>query len=218
MLPAPVEAFRREYRAREIGPRYSGGLHLAFTSGVSLLVIAVAVVLVQGPRPLELAVVPATFLFANLVEYLGHRGPMHRLAPWLGLLFERHTRQHHRFYTHDSMSYESARDYKIVLFPPVMLVFFLGAIATPLGLLLWRVASSNAALLYVATAMAYFLTYEWLHFCHHLPEGSLLRRLPGLAALRAHHAAHHDPALMGQANFNITFPICDALFGTRTRP
>ena len=102
----------------------------------------------------------------------------------------------------------------MVLFPPVMLAFFLGIVATPLGLALAVVATRNVALLYVASAMAYFLTYEWLHFCHHLPETSPLARVGFLQALRRHHQAHHDPALMGRYNFNITFPICDALFGT----
>jgi len=37
----------------------------------------------------------------------------------LALLFERHTEQHHRFFTDEAMSYEGRRDYKMVLFPPV---------------------------------------------------------------------------------------------------
>jgi sterol desaturase/sphingolipid hydroxylase (fatty acid hydroxylase superfamily) len=28
------------------------------------------------------------------------------------------------------------------------------------------------------------------------------------------HVIHHHPELMGTRNFNLTFPICDALFGT----
>jgi sterol desaturase/sphingolipid hydroxylase (fatty acid hydroxylase superfamily) len=35
-----------------------------------------------------------------------------------------------------------------------------------------------------------------------------------LRALRRHHRAHHHPSSMTHWNFNITFPICDALFGT----
>jgi fatty acid hydroxylase family protein len=159
--------------------------------------------------------VPLTFLFANLVEYRGHRGPMHRRRRGLSLLFERHAQQHHRYFTHQAMSYEATRDFKMVLFPPVMLLFFLGALALPVGALLFLAASRNVALLYVATAMGYFLTYEWLHFCHHLPADGALARLPLLRRLRAHHRAHHDPALMNAWNFNITFPLADWLFRTR---
>jgi hypothetical protein len=212
-----VAAFRVDYRAREIGPGYSGALHFAFTTTGSLAVIAAALVAVELPTAAELLAVPLTFLFANLVEYRAHRGPMHRRHSPLGVLFERHALQHHRFYTHEAMAFEGPRDLKIVLFPPVMLLLFLGGIALPVGLLLWLAATRNVAALYVATAMAYFLAYEWLHLAYHLPPSSGLDRLPLLARLRAHHQAHHDPALMARWNFNITFPIGDALYGTRRR-
>ena len=217
MLPPAVAAFRQEYRQQHIGPRYSGVLHFAFTSIGSLAVIAAALAQLRAPTLLQLVTVPATFLFANLVEYLGHKGPMHKRRRALAILFERHTQQHHRYYTHEAMSYEGTRDFKMVLFPPVMLVFFLGAVAAPVGALLFLLASRNVALLYVATAMGYFLTYEWLHFCHHLPADSFIARLAPLRHLRAHHQAHHDPALMSSCNFNITFPICDAVLGTLYR-
>jgi hypothetical protein len=213
-VPSAVASFREDYRARHIGPRYSGVGHLLFTSLGSLSVIALAVAGLRSPRPLELLTVPVTFLFANFVEYRGHQGPMHRRRRGLGLLFERHTRQHHRYFTQDAMSYEGTRDFKMVLFPPVMLLFFLGAVAAPVGTALFWLASRNVALLYVATAMGYFLAYEWLHFCHHLPEGTALARVGVLRRLRAHHQAHHDPARMNDWNFNISFPICDRLLGT----
>ena len=80
------------------------------------------------------------------------------------------------------------------------------------------VRPDNVALLFVATAVAYFLTYEWLHLCHHArPEGRL-GSIGFLRRLRAHHRAHHDPALMSRGNFNITFPVCDAIFGTKLGP
>jgi hypothetical protein len=215
VVPSAVATFRREYRERHIPSRYSGLLHFAFTSIGSLAVVAFAVGQVRDLRAIELWTVPVTFLFANYVEYRGHKGPMHHSTRGLGLLFARHTEQHHRFFTDAAMSYESRRDYKMVLFPPVMLLFFLGAIAAPLGAALFLIASRNVAWLYVATAMGYFLTYEWLHFCHHLPEDSWIARRSVLRKLRAHHQRHHDPSAMTACNFNITFPICDTLFGTR---
>jgi hypothetical protein len=178
-------------------------------------VVALAVQQVRDLHAVELLTVPLTFFFANYVEYRGPKGPMHRSTRGLALLFERHTEQHHRFFTDEAMSYEGRRDYKMVLFPPVMLFFFLGAIAAPVGGALFLVASRNVAWLYVATAMGYFLTYEWLHFCHHLPEDAWIARRRPLRKLRSHHQRHHDPSAMTACNFNITFPICDTLFGTR---
>ena len=214
IIPPHVADFRADYRAREIGPRYTGWGHFALTSVASLAVIALAATRAQNVRAVEWVTIPATFLFANFAEYLGHRGPMHHPRPGLALLFERHTRQHHRFYTHEAMRYESARDLKMVLFPPVMLLFFFCALATPVGVLLFYVASANVAWLFVATATSYFLSYEWLHTAYHLDERSWVGRLPFMRALRRHHTAHHDQTLMAKHNFNITFPIADFVFGT----
>ena len=141
MVPSAVQDFRREYRERHISPRYSGMLHLAFTSLGSLAVVAPALQQVRDLLAVELLTVPLTFLFANHVEYRGHKGPMHRSTRGLALLFERHTEQHHRFFTDEAMSYEGRRDYKMVLFPPVRLLFFLGAIAAPVGGAFFLVAS-----------------------------------------------------------------------------
>src|SRR5215472_18760541 len=114
-----VEAFREEYRRTRIGRRYSGYAHFAFTSLSSLVVIVFAASRIHGIRPAEWLVLPCGFLFANAGEYFGHKGPMHRPTRLLGLLFERHTREHHHFFTHEAMAYDSPSDFKMVLFPPV---------------------------------------------------------------------------------------------------
>lgn len=46
-------------------------------------------------------------------------------------------------------------------------------------------------------------------------KGSWLLDLPGVRRMRQLHLSHHDPAIMQRGNFNITWPICDRLFGTR---
>jgi hypothetical protein len=213
-VPPSVASFRSEYREKEIGRFYSGWGHFSFTSLGSLAVIAFAISRLHEVQPLEWLTVPATFLFANLAEYLGHKGPMHHRRPVLGILYERHTLSHHHYFTNEAMAYESSRDFKMVLFPPIMLFFFLGVLAVPPGAALFALLSPNVGWLYVTVAMSYFLTYEWLHFVYHLDEGSLVGRLPFVRFLRRHHQAHHDLALMGRWNFNITFPISDLVFGT----
>jgi hypothetical protein len=213
VVPAETAAFRAQHRAA-IGANYRGWLHFGVTSVVSLAVIAFAIERVRSPSWGALAAVPAFFLIANLGEYFGHRGPMHRRRRGLGLVFERHTLQHHRFFTNDAMEAESSRDFQMVLFPPIMLLFFLGGLATPIGLLLALVGGANLGWLFVATAVGYFLTYEWLHWSYHQPESSWVGRLWLVRVLRRHHLLHHDVEQMTRVNFNITFPISDWLFGT----
>jgi hypothetical protein len=207
-------AFREDYRVRQISRRYLGWGHFAFTSLGSLAAVGFALSRISGVLWWEWATVPVFFLFANTVEYFGHKGPMHHPRAGLRLVYTRHTLIHHRFFTNDSMECESSRDFQVMLFPPVLLIFFLGGIATPIGTVLFLTVSRNVGWLFVAVAVGYFLTYEWLHFCYHLRPDSFVGRLGVVRALRRHHAAHHDPAKMARYNFNITFPICDAVLGT----
>src|SRR5262245_51111215 len=217
MIPESVARFRAEFRERKISPRYNGVLHFLFTSVVSLSVIVYAAATVRAPHWWELLTVPAAFLFANFVEYRAHKGVMHHRIKPFHLIFERHTPSHHHFYTHEAMAADSTRDYYMVLFPPILIVFFFGLFALPVGFLLSLVSTANVARLFVATAVGYFLTYEWLHFSYHQEPDSFIGRIWLVRLLRGHHTAHHDLGLMQKYNFNITFPICDWLFGTTYR-
>jgi len=209
--------FRNRYRAEEIGSSYYGPLHLATTIVLSAAIVVVALMQLNEVGPLEWLTVPLAFLYSNLVEYVGHRGPMHNRTPGLGLVFRRHTLQHHRFFTNDAMQFDSSDDFKAVLFPIVMVVFFFAAFGIPAMLILAWLATPNVAWLFVAVAVAYFLNYELLHFAYHTSENSWISRLPGMSRLRRLHTTHHDPALMQRYNFNITYPICDWIFGTLHR-
>ena len=91
------------------------------------------------------------------------------------------------------------------------------AFAMPAGLMLAWLFSDNVALLFVITAVAYFLNYELLHFAYHAAPESWLSRLPLMERLRRLHTLHHRPSLMQRCNFNITYPVGDVLFGTLYR-
>ena len=216
-MDARVAAFRQAFRREEIGPGYNGLGHAIFTFGIGLAVIVLSLLSLHDVRPAEWLAVPLTLLYANLSEYFGHRGPMHH--PWrgLGIVYRRHAGQHHRFFTAEDMEIEGTRDLKAVLFPGVMMLFFVLAFAVPVGLLIGWWLGANVAWLFVASAMAYFLNYELLHLLYHLPQRGVLARMSWLARLRRLHRAHHDPSLMSRYNFNITYPVGDVLFGTLWR-
>jgi hypothetical protein len=213
-LPESVARYRTQYRGQVIGPRYRGALHLAFTLTFGLISMGWCITRLKRPSALEWTTLPLTFLYANFSEYWGHRVPMHRPVPGLGLVYRRHAGQHHRFFTDAAMSLEGWGDLKAVLFPPLLMSFFITAFALPVGALLALVFSPNVAYLFVATALGYFLNYEILHLAYHLPERHPLARLPLIPTLRRLHHRHHDPSLMTKRNFNITYPICDWLFRT----
>jgi hypothetical protein len=217
-LPAELTAFRDRYRSSVIGRYYNGFAHLAFVVVGSLVVIGLAISFVRAPTWLDWLCIPVTFLAANVVEFLGHRGPMHRRFRWLGLIFHRHTHEHHRFFPDEWVTCRSQKDFKIVLFPPVMLLFYLGSVAFPIGLLLYFFHTQNTSCFYVATTTFYFMSYEVLHFTYHLDEQTLVARLPVIRFLRKHHRVHHRTDLMTKHNFNINWPVADFIFGTIYRP
>jgi len=213
-LPPRLARFRQKYRENVVGPWYNGVAHLTFVFVGSLTVAGIAASLVTRPISLmEWSVFFFTFVAANFIEYFGHRFPMHNRM-MLGLMFHRHTNEHHQFFTESCMTCKSTRDYKIVLFPPLMLIVYLGIVAMPVGTVLYFVFNLNAAMLYVIMAMLYFLQYETLHFCYHLDENAWIARLPVMRELREHHRVHHAHQLMNSYNFNITWPIADFVFGT----
>jgi hypothetical protein len=218
MLPESVARFRAEYRAQEIPARYSGTLNLWITFGGGGTAFAACLAQLEAVAPIEWLTVPAAFLYANLVEYFGHRFPMHRPFRGLKLIYRRHAGQHHRFFTDQAMAHEDPRDLRAVLFPPLLVLFFFGGFALPAWFVLAQLASANVAWLMLATGIAYYLNYEFLHLAYHQPSGHWMTRVPGVARLSWLHRHHHDPQVMARRNFNITYPIGDRLFGTLERP
>lgn len=212
-----IASFREAYRRDEIPAGYSPRGHLAFTFGFGSLCLLTAVLMVDALQPLELLVVPLAFLYANLAEYLGHRFPMHHPFRGLRLIYKRHAGQHHRFFTHEHMPFDGLRDLRAVLFPPLLVVFFFGGFAFPVWWLLSVVASENVAWLFIATGIAYYLNYEILHLAYHLPPQHPIARLGLVRRLHWLHQQHHDPRRMAHINFNISYPLCDWLFGTLVR-
>ena len=99
MTPQSVEQARAAFRERHITKHYSGPLHLATTVSISLLIALLSAIMLEKVSPLEWLTIPLTFLYANLSEYLGHKGPMHHKTRFLGQIFERHTIEHHAFFT-----------------------------------------------------------------------------------------------------------------------
>ena len=213
-IPSPVYMARKAFRTKKNIEQYSGVSHLTLTTGISITVVSLCVWMLNQVTPFEWLTIPLVLLYANLSEYLGHKGPMHKETRFLSLIYQRHTLEHHYFFTHEAMAIESTKDYKAVLFPLEMIAFFFGCFALPVALLIYFLLSPNVAFLFVITSTLYFLNYEILHLVYHLKSDSWAGKLPIIEFLSHHHTLHHDPRLMNRYNFNVTFPLFDFLFGT----
>ena len=60
-------------------------------------------------------------------------------------------------------------------------------------------------------AGAYYATYEYLHWCMHLPRKRGLERSGVFFRLNGHHILHHRYM---HKNFNVVFPLADLCLGT----
>jgi hypothetical protein len=201
----------------EIPAWYSPWLHLAAPSVVGLGLMAGALSRLSAPAPLDWLTVPISLFGAFAFEWRVHQAVLHRRAPGLGILYERHELMHHVIYTYDDITMRSRREWWLVLMPAyaVVLVAVLNA---PLTLGVSALFGPNAGCLYLATSMFFFLSYEWLHLAYHLPKDTFIGRLGIVAALREHHRRHHDPRLMKRWNFNVTVPVFDWIRGTVWSP
>jgi sterol desaturase/sphingolipid hydroxylase (fatty acid hydroxylase superfamily) len=213
-VPDKIVAFRAKYRTEVVPPGYSSAAHVLLVLAVAGGGIAAALTFaaMRGSWADAWIVLP-TLVVANVVEYLAHRGPMHHRVAGLHALHGRHSGRHHRFFTARAMPFESMRDLHAVLFPPVLLLFF-GAIAAGLGVAVALFLPASVAALFVATALAYYLLYEVLHFLYHVPTHWPVARWPGVRWLARLHRLHHDPERMQHVNFNLVFPLCDRIVGT----
>lgn len=211
-IVARSNAFREQYRA-DTPTWYRGELHLAFTLLFTVGVIVYCAARLQQPSWLEwLGVVLPMFLFGNWAEWAAHRYLLHSPKSLLKSAYKRHVNTHHQFFSHKTLDYHGQRDWRALLFPPFAPVLFVLA-ALPPALLLGAVWTANAGYIAMLTMASYFLMYEGLHTLSHI-EHPLLDRLPLVNTVRRMHVLHHNPDFMHTRNFNLTFPICDALFGT----
>jgi hypothetical protein len=192
---------------------YSPWLHLIVPGLVGLAVVSAALTQVHAPRLTDLLAVPIVWVISNIFEWHIHRDVLHRRVPPLAELYERHTPQHHRVFITEDMAIRSWREFRLVLIPAVGVI---GIVLLDGGFtaIVALVGGRNVAALYLATAVSYTLSYEWLHLCYHLPEQSWLGRRPLIRWLRRHHAIHHAPELMQRWNFNVTVPLWDWVRGT----
>ncbi len=207
-----VSAFRAQYRAG-ISRFYSAGLHAGFVFGWGFIVCAWLLLQVQAMSALAWLAIPAALLLFNLGEYTVHKHLGHVKKSWARLFYQRHTGDHHSFFVPGHLHYEYSHDWRVILFPPWLVVVFSIFLVGPAWWLGSRLDADVAAV-FAATLMFSYLSYEFFHAVAHLPDTHWLTRVPGLAYMKAHHALHHERDVMTEANFNIVFPFTDWLFST----
>ena len=139
-----------------------------------------------------------------------HKYVMHRLIDVFALraIYDRHTRQHHQYFTDGDPTIHTIKEFRIVFFPWRVLAV-LAVMGGGLGWLTAQLLGPNAGYVVFITMIGHYMVYETFHFCCHVPENSFVSRMPLVNTIRRHHRAHHNMGIMMHVNMNLTFPVAD---------
>jgi hypothetical protein len=208
MMTERQRKFREKYIS-EVSPWYNGLVHIGvmYTAGIAAIVWCVS--RMQNPTWEWLMIIPVA-IAGNFVEWGMHKYVMHRLIDVFALraIYDRHTRQHHQYFTDNDPTISTVKEFRIVFFPwRVLIVLAVGG--GLLGLLAAQFINPNAGYVVFITMIGHYMVYETFHFCCHVPENSFVANMPFVNTIRRHHAAHHNMGIMMHCNMNLTFPVAD---------
>lgn len=154
----------------------------------------------------------AATVFCSFFEWTLHRFVMHRPVGPFTYPFRAHALVHHRIFRADE-SYHLLNEADKETIPmawwngPVLVLIC----AVPFCVASWFVGSWALAISAAVTSAAYYATYEYLHWCMHLPRKRFVERSGIFFRLNGHHILHHRYM---HRNFNVVFPLADLCLGT----
>jgi hypothetical protein len=154
----------------------------------------------------------SSIVYCSFFEWTLHRYVMHRPVGKFRYPFESHTLVHHRVFRADHTYHLiHAQDAKTIPMAwwngPVLVALGILPFVAPAAWLghWWILAGALPA------CAGYYATYEYIHWCMHLPRKRNVERSGIFFRLNGHHLLHHR--YMGK-NFNVVLPLADLFLGT----
>ena len=218
-LSKPMIMSDRQRKFRElyvggISPFYNGIFHIGVMYGVGSLVVFYCLTQLDNPSWAWLTIIPVA-IAGNFVEWAMHKFVMHRLIDVFALraIYDRHTRQHHQYFTDTDYTIGTVKEHRIVFFPLRVLIV-LGIFGLLISYCVAKAINANVGYIVYMTMVSHYLIYETFHYCCHIQENWFVRNVPLVNTIRRHHAAHHNLGIMMHKNMNLTFPLADWIMGT----
>ncbi len=205
--------FREEYRAA-ISRYYSGLVHIGVMYAAGIAGVWYCASRLQGAGWEWLLLIPV-LIGGNFVEWGMHKFVMHRLIDVFALraIYDRHTRQHHQYFTDNDATIDTVREFRIVFFPWRVLIV-LAVFGALFGWIASVLINPNAGYIVFIGMIGHYMLYETFHFCCHVRDNAFVRNMPVINTIRRHHTAHHNMGIMMHVNMNLTFPIADWFLNT----
>lgn len=160
-------------------------------------------------------------VFASFFEWKLHRDVMHKpvritIPFWktvtFAYAFHAHAVVHHRIFGADKTYHLQKKGDEIT----IPMAWWNGPVLIAIGTSPFVPLSYVTGLWSITFGIAcaftcYYLTYEFIHWCFHLPKNRQPEKFPGFRLLKSHHLLHH--LHMGK-NFNVVLPLADICLGT----
>ena len=167
MMTERQRQFREQYML-EVSPLYNGLIHVAVMFIVGIAGVLYCFGQLDNPTWEWLLIAPV-FIAGNFVEWVMHKYVMHRKIDVFALrsIYDRHTRNHHQYFTDNDATIDSVREFRIVFFPWRVLTV-LGVSGIPLGFIAAWMFNPNAGYILYMTMIGHYLLYEIFHLCCHV--------------------------------------------------
>ena len=163
-----------------------------------------------------LATLTVGVVYASVFEWFVHRYMLHRPLWKLRHPFDAHARTHHRLFRADESYHLKHIEHrqKVHMLGWSPLIIAIGFIPFAIGSFTltcsgWESMAVLGSGMFVC--IGYYVAYEYLHWCMHLPKERHLESSRLFIRLNGHHILHHR--YMG-TNFNVVCPLADLAFGT----
>jgi len=150
--------------------------------------------------------------FASFFEWTLHRFVMHRPLGPFRYPYETHALIHHRIFRADHTYHlQNEKDKSTIPMawwngPALIAVCVAPFIVISVISGKWGMAAGA-----LASFVAYYTAYEYLHWCMHLPRQRHVERSGIFFRLNGHHLLHHRYM---RKNFNVVLPLADLCLGT----
>lgn len=151
--------------------------------------------------------------YASFAEWTLHRYVMHKPISFFQYPYKAHHCVHHRLFKADHSYHLEGRKDIAYLIP---MAWWNGPVLIALASSPWALAAWATSFwpMYIGVTIAialYYATYEYLHWCMHLPKERVVERSGFFFRLNGHHLLHHRYM---HRNFNVVCPLADLLLGT----
>lgn len=161
----------------------------------------------------------STLLYLSFFERGLHQFVMHKKWPsFLGYAFEKHHVEHHGQYPPgpkfvNSVSHSDSVRVKITM------AWWNWIVLVPLAASPWIAISLyygiwSIGIVSIVMTMLYYIAYESIHWCMHVPENWWIKRTRIYRFLLHHHEQHHRKM---NTRFNVVLPFADLFFAVMFR-